>query len=537
MNNEKNNEGTLYLSKIQPDNQGEQTLSDEIIAMLESIQHHLNQNFSTRHTAKKLREIISDLNPVLKVLLIGDTESRKSQFINTILNRHLMPTEFNGVSRVNSIIHFGEVDQVTAHFLDGQVAIFDAQQIELFAVSDTFSSQMMRDGLDYLDIQINHDLLKSFAFLDTASYEKNLFIKESFLNRCPSVLWILNSDFKNSPTEKLMQAKLEHYAKSLHFIKTNDNIICDGKRQMTVSLPLMTEAIVENDSSKFAQSNFDSLLQMFNDSKQSIEMYRTNLMDRLFKWINRFSIESTSLVNRDPYKEAYSLLKEFSESGVSLMSMSAEFQQQIKIFDVQYESIRGSFQQLETAHQLIVFLKENELQKKVEVQQFINLYESYSSEVIEYRKVFKNEESEAQKQVAEKIQQSSQQVLLKFDEVKNIIFKLVQNKLLIIENQILEVKTQIEYRLSRLFNATKRLQAFDVIVEAKKEIELLIEQFEPTQSNKMYLEMVKEIPMDHQQYVQSFLQQRAELMKYKVDKKSQAIYKEVLEKINIIMPL
>jgi len=537
MNNEKNNKGSLYLSKIQPDNQGEQTLSDEMIEKLNSIQYHLNQNFSTRHTAKKLREIISDLNPVLKVLLVGDTESRKSQFINTILNRNLMPTEFNGVSRVNSIIHFGQEDQVTAHFLDGQVAVFDAQQIELFAVSDTFSSQMMRDGLDYLDIQINHDLLKSVAFLDTASYEKNLFIKESFLNRCPSVLWILNQNFKNLPTEKLMLAKFEHYTKSVNFIKTAQNIKCDAQRQMTISLPLVDEAIATNNEEQFEQSNFNALLELFHDSKQSVEVYRTSLMNRLLKWINRFSIEATSLVNRDPYEEAYSIVKEFSDDGVSLVTMSEEFQQQIKVFDQQYEAIRENFQQLETAHQLIVFLKENELHKRLEVQQFINLFDAYSSEVISFRKTFKNIESDAKECASEKIDQSSKAVVQKFNEIKNIIFKLVQNKLLVIENQILEVKTKIEYRLSRLYNATKRLQAFDVIVEAKKEIEQLIELFETVEIKQKYLKMVQAIPMDHEQYVQLFLQQRTELLKYKVDKKSQAIYKEVLEKIAIIMPL
>lgn len=537
MNNENNNEGMLYQSKIQPENQGEQTLSDEMIDKLESIQRHLNLNFSTRNTAKKLREIISDLNPVLKILLVGDTESRKSQFINAILNRKLMPTEFEGVSRVNSIIHYGEVDQVTAHFLDGQVAIFDAEQIELFAVSDTFSSQMMRDGLDYLDIQIKHDLLKSFAFLDTASYEKNLFIKESFLNRCPTVLWILNSDLKNLPTEKLMQAKLEHYAKSVYFIKTNDKIKCDAPRQMNVSLSLINEAIEENDSNKFATSNFDSLLQLFKDSKLSTEMYRATIMDRLLKWINRFSIEATSLVNRDPYKEAYGILKEFSNDGISLLSMSDEFQQQIKVFDEQYELIRSKFQSLETAHQLIVFLKEHELHKRNEVQQFIQAYEAYSQEVIAYRKKYKNIQSEEQETTANKIQLTSLQVVQKYDEAKNSIFKQVQNKLLVIENQILEVKTQIEYRLARLYNASKRLQAFDVIVDAKKEIEELIFLFEPSQSMQTYLQMVQAVQMDHEQYVSLFLQQREQLMKMKVDKKSQAIYKEILENINVIMPL
>lgn len=510
---------------------------------LQAIQKNLRKYTQTKSTAKKLAEIIEDSNDDLKVLLIGDVHSNKSVFINELLNRQIMPVEYHGISHVNSIIRYGEQEGVTAHFFDGQVANFSIEQIELFSVSETFSSQIMREGLDHLEIVINHELLKKLTLFDTPSYRKSIFVKDNFLSRIQAVVWIINRPFRGLPSERALLTKLEQQDKELLFLIENqlnskeeqsfveDKPFYSRFKKLAFSLEQLKQANELNDPSLYDQCHFNELLTFFSDVRLSEEQFNQVMVKRFFEWVDRFIRELANICLRDPYAEAYGILKEFKEYHLDLIAFFNEKRSEINKLQQQLDNLKNGYQTLETGHQLMKFLTDYALDEQQVIKKFIKQYECYEQDLRQYQRKHKTI-SEDQQYALKSLRLTEEKLFNEFTKNKMNIFRHVQHKLIYIENKILELQTQMEYKVVRLQRASKRLIAFNPVTEAKNQTLQLLKGLNVSDESKELSNRLEQVKFDYQQLVDFYESNSSKLLiPPKKSLNSQSIYKDVLENI------
>lgn len=540
---EKNNH-TQYEKRIQQIECSEQPVLVGEKQQLQRIQFLLSKHMSTRITARKLRELIADSKDDLKLLVIGDVYANKATFINTLLNRHVMPSEYHGVSYVHTIIHYGEKESVTAHFLDGQVAQFSLGQVELFAISDTFSSQMMRSGLDYVDIVLKHDLLKAVTIFDTPSYQKSVFVKESFLKRSQAVVWLANHQFKGLPLERALLARIGQEQKEMLFVLNEDPYNLSSGilekqdffgvfKQLSVSFQALQEAVEKDEDALYQSSNFDQLFAYIQMCRLDNEAFSNLIHQRFFEWVDRFILEIRSLVQRDPYLEAYSMLREFMDESDDAVYQSKEQEHKIHELEKTFEQLKKEYHQLETSYQLIEFLKAHtaELPKS---KKLIQLYTEYASFVQQYKRGVSQQLFTDPEQKREEVVRYEQQFITYFKEQKSALLHEIQQLFIEIEKQILEIENQSEYRVVRLEKAAKRLQAFDPIVQAKTEITSILEQKTMYEDVPHLLKRIKEINMDYASVITYFEEKKKQLAVEDVQQK-QAVYQDILDELLLEM--
>lgn len=540
---EKNNH-TQYEKRIQQIECSEQPVLIGEKQQLQRIQFLLSKHMSTRITARKLRELIADSKDDLKLLVIGDVYADKATFINTLLNRHVMPSEYHGVSYVHTIIHYGEKESVTAHFLDGQVAQFSLGQVELFAISDTFSSQMMRSGLDYVDIVLKHDLLKAVTIFDTPSYQKSVFVKESFLKRSQAVVWLANHQFKGLPSERALLARIGQEQKEMLFLLNEDPYNLSSGilekqdffgvfKQLSVSFQALQEAVEKDEDALYQSSNFDQLFAYIQMCRLDNEAFSNLIHQRFFEWVDRFILEIRSLVQRDPYLEAYSMLREFMDESDDAVYQSKEQEHKIHELEKTFEQLKKEYHQLETSYQLIEFLKAHtaELPKS---KKLIQLYTEYASFVQQYKRGVSQQLFTDPEQKREEVVRYEQQFITYFKEQKSALLHEIQQLFIEIEKQILEIENQSEYRVVRLEKAAKRLQAFDPIVQAKTEITSILEQKTMYEDVPHLLKRIKEINMDYAPVITYFEEKKKQLAVEDVQQK-QAVYQDILDELLLEM--
>ncbi|MEK4137673.1 dynamin family protein [Kurthia sp. FSL E2-0154] len=540
---EKNNH-TQYEKRIQQIECSEQPVLVGEKQQLQRIQFLLSKHMSTRITARKLRELIADSKDDLKLLVIGDVYANKATFINTLLNRHVMPSEYHGVSYVHTIIHYGEKESVTAHFLDGQVAQFSLGQVELFAISDTFSSQMMRSGLDYVDIVLKHDLLKAVTIFDTPSYQKSVFVKESFLKRSQAVVWLANHQFKGLPSERTLLARIGQEQKEMLFVLNEDPYNLSSGilekqdffgvfKQLSVSFQALQEAVEKDEDALYQSSNFDQLFAYIQMCRLDNEAFSNLIHQRFFEWVDRFILEIRSLVQRDPYLEAYNMLREFMDESDNAVYQSKEQEYKIHELEKTFEQLKKEYHQLETSYQLIEFLKAHtaELPKS---KKLIQLYTEYASFVQQYKRGVSQQLFTDPEQKREEVVRYEQQFITYFKEQKSALLHEIQQLFIEIEKQILEIENQSEYRVVRLEKAAKRLQAFDPIVQAKTEITSILEQKTMYEDVPHLLKRIKEINMDYAPVITYFEEKKKQLAVEDVQQK-QAVYQDILDELLLEM--
>lgn len=534
----KKNNQTQYEKRIQQIEYSEQPVVIGEKQQLQTIQFLLSKHTSTRITARKLRELIADTKDDLKLLVIGDVYADKATFINTLLNRHVMPSEYHGVSYVHTIIHYGEQESVTAHFLDGQVAQFSLDQVELFAISDTFSSQMMRSGLDYVDIVLKHDLLKAVTIFDTPSYRKSVFVKESFLKRSQAVVWLANHQFKGTPSERALLARIGQEKKEMLFLLNEDPYklapeILEKQdffgtfKQLSVSFKALQEAVKKDENELYQSSNFDQLIAYIKMCRLNHEAFSNLIHQRFFEWVDRFILEIRSLVQRDPYLEAYNMLREFMHESDDAVYQSKEQEHKIHELEKKFEQLKKEYHQLETSYQLIEFLKAHTAESP-KSKKMIQLYTEYANFVQQYKRSISQKLFTNPEQKREEVVQYEQQFVAYFNEQKSALLHEIQQLFIEIEKQILEIENQSEYRVVRLEKAVKRLQAFNPIAQAKKEITEILEQKTMYEDVPHLLKRIKEINMDYEPVIVYFEEKKKQLSVEDAQQK-QAVYQDILD--------
>ncbi|CAM5689345.1 GTP-binding protein OS=Lysinibacillus sphaericus OX=1421 GN=LS41612_09715 PE=4 SV=1 [Lysinibacillus sphaericus] len=186
----------------------------QFVDRLRQLHSIIVQNTYVKDTAKHLNRIIQDANNQTMVLIVGKERVGKTTLVNGLLGRSILPVSDQNPTGVNTFLRYGEHEEIKAYFLDGMVAIFDMSKLELLTTGDTFASQILREHLDYLEVYVKHELLKSVTIIDSVSLEAGggemAYFSESLINRVDEIFWVLRSESMAIDAEVLLMEALKN---------------------------------------------------------------------------------------------------------------------------------------------------------------------------------------------------------------------------------------------------------------------------------------------------------------------------------------
>lgn len=503
----------------------------KFVVKLRYLNKLLSKNSYVRETTKILKYIIQDATNNTIVLFAGMTDSGKTSLVNALLKRPILSTNVAVATEVNTIICYGEKEKVCAHFLDGQIASFDIQQVELFTSLETSSAKILRDSLDFIEIYVQNDLLKMVTLIDTTplqiSGNDTAYIKESILNRADDIFWIFKYGLPIVPEELKLLEKIKGkniiplgILNGLDLIDLNHkdsissyeeqvssyvrDLICISSKEALESVSLK-----DDNDEKWRHSQIDLVIKELEKTANNQAKRLAYLTERFIHWLKRFQTEIEIIPEREPYQTSFLTLKEYVEHFEERQAIEAAQNSYTLELSVKYEKQSTIFKKVDTLFQLIQVIESKPFCDNTQLFTFNNQAKQYLLRVREYRKlrqeythiyelldkkhqkvngltllkfIFgKRQENEYFVDQIEKLNERQQilekkyhllkieekNLLKSFEKTKDLLNKVVQEQLAMILKDFSTIEFQRNTENAKIQTAIKKLKGFDSIVEAQ----------------------------------------------------------------------
>lgn len=111
-------------------------------------------------------------------------------------------------------------------------------------------------------------------------------------------------------------------------------------KQLSVSFQALQEAVEKDEDALYQSSNFDQLFAYIQMCRLDNEAFSNLIHQRFFEWVDRFILEIRSLVQRDPYLEAYNMLREFMDESDNAVYQSKEQEYKIHELEKTFEQLK-----------------------------------------------------------------------------------------------------------------------------------------------------------------------------------------------------
>lgn len=503
----------------------------KFVAKLKYLNKLLSKNSYVRETTKVLKYIIQDASNNTIVLFAGMTDSGKTSLVNALLKRTILSTNVAVATEVNTIICYGEKEKVCAHFLDGQIALFDINQVELFTSLETSSAKILRDSLDFIEIYVQNDLLKMVTLIDTTplqiSGNDTAYIKESILNRADDIFWIFKYGLPIVPEELKLLEKIKGknivplgILNGLDLIDLDQedsissyeeqvssyvrDLICISSKEALESVSL------KNNDEKWQHSQIDLVIKELEKTANNQAKRLAYLTERFIHWLKRFQTEIEIIPEREPYQTSFLTLKEYVEHFEERQAIEAAQNSYLLELSVKYERQSTVFKEIDTLFQLIQVIESKPFCDNTQLFTFNSQAKQYLLRVREYRKlrqaythiyklldkkhqkvngsillkfIFgKRQENEyfvdqieklnERQQILEKkyrlLKIEEEKLLQSFKQAKDILNKVAQEQLTLILKDFSTIEFHRNTENAKIQTAIKKLKGFDSIVEAQR---------------------------------------------------------------------
>lgn len=500
----------------------------QLIEHLKPLHVILSKNSYVKDTTKRLNRIIEDAESQPIILILGKERVGKTTLINSLLGRSLLENSKNQPTNVNTFLRYGEQECIKAVFLDGMIAMFDISKLKLLTVSDTFSAQIIREHIDFIEVYIKHDLLKEVTIVDSTALEvganNTAYFSQSLLQRVDEVFWLLRNDSPASEEEVNLIRKLEKYSIKPHLVvnaideaggKVSEFIASEKARYgnyigevVAVSALLALEARKTNNSQLLIDSYITELSQLI-QKVSSDKQKKTQHVSQLFiHWLERLRKEVEVIPAREPYISAFENVEQFQPASEFEFRRQQRDMALIASYDEEYQSDSGVFNDVQTLYQLLqkvsseVYLRDSLVEEYEEiavlyqqsVRDYRKLHVEYTMEYTRMEKNYKkltgytlsipleNIENESfiadqveklnkiHQQCAEKmefIQNYEEFVCKNLYTVQNRLNELATKRLKIIINQVGDLNLQRKNERTYLKSYINKLSEFNCIVEAQ----------------------------------------------------------------------
>ncbi|WP_042473021.1 dynamin family protein [Bacillus ndiopicus] len=378
----------------------------QLIERMKPLHVMLEQNTYITDTTKRLKLIIEDAQEKEALLFLGKERVGKTTLINALLGRELLSVSTQNPTSVNTFIKYGERECVKAYFFDGMIATFDIDKIQLLTTGDTFSAQIIREHLDYIEIYIQHELLQHATIVDTVSLqvgaENTAYFSSIMLERVQEVFWVLRNGSAATLDEynllvKMNQQNLKPYfvinavdqrdAAASDFVKeelAKYGELC--KDMLSVSAVQAIEAKKTNNTQLLIDSNITQLAQLVKEITGHPAKKMQHTAGRFSNWLSRLQTELAMIPERDPYLSALENVKKYVEEAKVEFSLQQRDRAILGAFEEEYKQASQVLKSVQTLYQLLQVLATELYLRDETIEQFEGQAIAYQEAVRDYRK-------------------------------------------------------------------------------------------------------------------------------------------------------
>lgn len=376
----------------------------QFVDRLRQLHSIIVQNTYVKDTAKHLNRIIQDANNQTMVLIVGKERVGKTTMVNGLLGRSILPVSDQNPTGVNTFLRYGEHEEIKAYFLDGMVAIFDMSKLELLTTGDTFASQILREHLDYLEVYVKHELLKSVTIIDSVSLEAGggemAYFSESLINRVDEIFWVLRSESMAIDAEVLLMEALKNKGVVplciVNGIDKNNNteaFIRSEKERIghllsdfvAISAMDALEAQQTDNKALWQRSQYDNLIAQIQRVAENSDKKTYAIIIRFLQWLERFRFELTVIPERDPFQSAVENIEKFAGDTQYEFSRYQRDLAIVQEYEQEYEQVANVFKNVQTLYQLLQTIAQHDYLQDDFVEQFTEKAVIYQQALREYR--------------------------------------------------------------------------------------------------------------------------------------------------------
>ena len=330
----------------EPANLQEMSIFDQMIHVIRQQAFNLNQCAIFRNESRKLWQISEEGDQPLLVLVMGEFSTGKSTFINTLLGADVLTTAQIPTTAVVSLLSYGDTPAVKLHHRDGNVTEYDFTKLDEITAEGDEDKQVLRDNLDYVEIQYPNEMLKQIHIVDTpglnAHREKHTANTVNFQEKADIVLWMFKADASGRSTELSSIKALGKRLKPIAIVNCIDNVLESDDYEED-------EDPVEETLQRFRQRVGDSVADVMGISallaKQALKAGDSEALEAC-GWTNFKQKLDETLLNRSAELKTRSMKDKITDF---IAQMTQVFQQ----YDKKHAENAKYFQNQESAEQEI----------------------------------------------------------------------------------------------------------------------------------------------------------------------------------------
>lgn len=377
----------------------------QLIERIKSLHGLVSQNSYIKDTTHRLERIIDDASSPTTILLIGKERVGKSTIINGLLGREVLSVHSELSTRANTFIRYGEEECIRAVFLDGMVATFDIDKIELLTTSDVEVAQIIREYIDYVEVFIKHDFLKNVTFIDSMALEmpseQSAYFSEFLAERADEIFWVIRNGEEATYAELALLEKYNQRDVKPHFIfnAMDDGNVADfvtsekiryGEQvasMQLVSAKMALQAALTHDSRMLEDSGYLELMELIATLSDNKGKKTEHIIDRLIDWLSYFHKEIEHIKKREPYQSATESLKKYAGDENFEYTRQERDMALLRAYRQECQQVCNVFKPVETLYQLLQKLTSELYLRDEKIEEFEYYALHYQQSVREYRKL------------------------------------------------------------------------------------------------------------------------------------------------------
>ena len=377
----------------------------QLIDRMKSLYGLISQNSYIRDTTNRLKLLIEDASAPITILLLGKERVGKTMVVNALLGREVLSVSNEYSTSVNTFIRFGEQECIKAVFLDGVVATFDIDKMELLTTTDVEGSRMIREYIDYIEVYINHDFLRNVTFIDTIALEmlndEMAYFSELLIERADEIFWVVRNGEAATYAELALLEKYNQRHIKPHFIfHAIDEADAAGfmaaesirygnqtSSMNAISAKKALEAARKQDPQRMEESGYLELLELITAISENHRKKTEHVVDRLTRWLGYFHKEIEHIKKREPYYSAHESLKKYEGQEDFEYTRQQRDMALLTAYQQECRQVCGVFKSVETLYQLLQKLTSELYLRDEQIEEFEYYALHYQQSVRDYRKL------------------------------------------------------------------------------------------------------------------------------------------------------
>ncbi len=377
----------------------------QLIERIKSLHGLISQNTYIKDTSQRLKRIIDDANTPTTFLVIGKERAGKSTIINGLLGREVLSVHNELSTSANTFIRYGKEECIKAVFLDGMVATFDIDRMELLTTSDAEVAQIIREYIDYVEVYIDHEFLKNVTFIDSVPLEMptehSAYFSETLVERTDEIFWVIRNGEEATYAELALLEKYNQRQIKPHFIINAidngdaDDFVASEKIRYgdqagymyPVSAKRALLAGLTQDSKLLEESGYLELMELIAALSENKGKKIEHIIDRFINWLGYFYKEIECIKEREPFQSAIASLKQYAGDEEFEYTRQQRDIALLSAYKQECQQVCNVFKSVETLYQLLQKLTSELYLRDEKIEEFEYYALHYQQSVREYRKL------------------------------------------------------------------------------------------------------------------------------------------------------